>query len=121
MPINYNQAIQPYSMSKLEDMHPLFAFFEKVVHLLVNPNELKQWDWMLCKASQNGPLVCNMNVSFPQLCILWLSIPYQEGRVGKIQFPQKNAAKINKIIKYFVEINKNEVNKNCRQKTKENV
>jgi hypothetical protein len=35
--------------------------------------------------------------------------------------PQKNAKKINKFIKYFVEINKNEVNKNCRQKTKENV
>ena len=35
--------------------------------------------------------------------------------------PQKNAKKINKFIKYFVEINKNEFYKNCRQKTKENV
>jgi hypothetical protein len=33
----------------------------------------------------------------------------------------KNAEKINNCIKYFVEINKNEVNKNCTQKTKENV
>jgi signal peptidase I len=32
--------------------------------------------------------------------------------------PQKNAEKINKYIKYFVEINKNEVNQNCTQKTK---
>jgi hypothetical protein len=34
---------------------------------------------------------------------------------------QKNSEKINKFIKYFVEINKNEVNKNCRQKTKKNL
>jgi hypothetical protein len=35
--------------------------------------------------------------------------------------PQKNAEKVNKFIKYFVGIKKNEVNKNCRQKTMENV
>ena len=35
--------------------------------------------------------------------------------------PPKNAEKINKLIKYFVKINKNEVNKIPRQKTKENV
>ena len=44
------------------------------------------------------------------------------GRQGRQKIiPQKNAEKINKFIKYFVEINKNEVNKNCWQKTKENV
>jgi hypothetical protein len=43
------------------------------------------------------------------------------GRQGRQKIiPQKNAEKINKFIKNFVEINKNEVNKNCRQK-KENV
>jgi hypothetical protein len=49
------------------------------------------------------------------------TLPYQEGRVGKKIIPQKNTEKIKKFIKYFVEMNKNEVNKNCRQKTKENV
>ena len=48
-------------------------------------------------------------------------LPYQEGKGQQKIIPQKNAEKINKFIKYFVEINKNEVNKNCRQKTKENV
>jgi hypothetical protein len=46
-------------------------------------------------------------------------VPGRQGRHKII--PPKNAEKINKFIKYFVEINKNEVNKNCRQKTKENV
>jgi hypothetical protein len=44
------------------------------------------------------------------------------GRHGRQKIiPQKNAENINKFIKYFVEINKNEVNKTCRQKIKENV
>jgi hypothetical protein len=44
------------------------------------------------------------------------------GRKGQQKIiPQKNAEKINKFIKYFVKINKNEVNKNRGQKTKENV
>jgi hypothetical protein len=47
------------------------------------------------------------------------TVPGRQGRHKII--PQKNAEKINKVIKYFVEINKNEVNKNCGQKTKENV
>jgi hypothetical protein len=47
------------------------------------------------------------------------TVPGRQGR-QKIIF-QKNAKNINKFIKYFVEINKNEVNKNCRQKTKDNV
>jgi hypothetical protein len=47
------------------------------------------------------------------------TVPGRQGRQKII--PQKNAEKLNKFIKYFVEINKNEVNKNCRQKTKENV
>jgi hypothetical protein len=42
------------------------------------------------------------------------TVPGRQGRQKIIL--QKNAEKINKIIKYFVEINKNEVNKNCRQK-----
>jgi hypothetical protein len=33
----------------------------------------------------------------------------------------KNVEKINNFIKIFVEINKNDFNKNCRQKTNENV
>jgi hypothetical protein len=47
------------------------------------------------------------------------TVPRRQGRQKIIL--QKNAEKINKFIKYFVEIYKNEVNKNCRQKTKENV
>jgi hypothetical protein len=47
------------------------------------------------------------------------TVPGRQGRQKII--PQKNAEKIKKFIKYFVEINKNEVNKNCRQKTKENL
>jgi hypothetical protein len=44
------------------------------------------------------------------------------GRQGRQKIiPQKNAEKLNKFIKYFVEINKIEVNKKYRQKTKENV
>jgi hypothetical protein len=56
--------------------------------------------------------------------LLWLQeqVTTVLGRQGHQKIiPQKNAEKLNKIIKYFVEINKNEVNKNCRQKTKENV
>jgi hypothetical protein len=45
-------------------------------------------------------------------------LPYQ-GRQKII--PQKNVEKINNFIKIFVEINKNDFNKNCRQKTKENM
>jgi hypothetical protein len=44
------------------------------------------------------------------------TVPERQGR-QKIIF-QKNAEKINKFIKYLVEINKNEVNKNYRQKKK---
>jgi len=44
------------------------------------------------------------------------TVPGRQGRQKII--PQKNAKKINKFIKYFVQINKNEVNKNCRQKNK---
>jgi hypothetical protein len=47
------------------------------------------------------------------------TVPGRQGRQKII--PQKTAEKINNFVKYFVEINKNEVNKNCRQKTKENV
>jgi hypothetical protein len=47
------------------------------------------------------------------------TVPGRQGRQKII--PQNNAEKINKFIKHFVEINKNEVNRNCRQKTKENV
>jgi hypothetical protein len=47
-----------------------------------------------------------------------VTVPGRQGRQKII--PQKIAKKINIFIKYFVEINKNEVNKNCRQKTKEN-
>jgi hypothetical protein len=50
---------------------------------------------------------------------LFCTVPGRQGRQKII--PQKNADKINKFIKYFVEINKNEISKNCRQKTKENV
>jgi hypothetical protein len=57
---------------------------------------------------------CKM-ISKPKLC----TVPGTHGRQKVI--PQKNAKKCNKFIKYFVEINKYEVNKNCRQKTKENV
>ena len=45
------------------------------------------------------------------------TVPGRQGRQKII--PPKNAEYINKFIKYFVEINKNEVNKNYRQKTKE--
>jgi hypothetical protein len=45
-----------------------------------------------------------------------ITVPGRQGRQKII--PQKNAEKIYKFIKYFVEINKNEVNKNCRQKNK---
>jgi hypothetical protein len=47
------------------------------------------------------------------------TVPGSQGRQKII--PPKNAKKIHKFIKHFVEINKNEVNKNYRQKTKENV
>ena len=40
-----------------------------------------------------------------------------KARSAKI-IPQKNAENLNKFIKNFVEINKNEVNKNSRQKQK---
>jgi hypothetical protein len=46
------------------------------------------------------------------------TIPGRHGRHKII--PQKNAKNINKFINYFVEINKI-VNKNYRQKTKENM
>jgi hypothetical protein len=42
------------------------------------------------------------------------TVPGRQGRQKIIL--QKNAEKINKFIKYFVEIKKNEVKKNCRQK-----
>jgi hypothetical protein len=48
--------------------------------------------------------------------IISYTVPGRQGRQKII--PQKNAEEINKFIKYFVEINKNEVNKNCRQKNK---
>ena len=49
----------------------------------------------------------------------FITVPGRQGRHKII--PQKNTEKINKFIKCFVEINKNEVNENRRQKTKENV
>jgi hypothetical protein len=47
------------------------------------------------------------------------TVPVRQGQQKIIL--QKNAKNKNKFIKYFVEINKNEVNKNCRQKTKKNL
>jgi hypothetical protein len=60
-----------------------------------------------------------MVITISELTKVVGTVPGRQGRQKII--PQKNAGKINKFIKYFVEINKNEVNKNCRQKTKENV
>ena len=46
-------------------------------------------------------------------------VPYDWYRTWKVGSAEnnspKNAYKMNKFIKYFVEINKNEVNGNCRQ------
>ena len=47
------------------------------------------------------------------------AVPGRQGRQKIIL--QKNAKYINNFMKYFVKINKNEVNINRRQKTKENV
>ena len=57
----------------------------------------------------------NMMISSmsPRLCPR-TTVPERQG--WQKTTPQKNAEKINKFIKCFVEINKNEVNKNCRQK-----
>ena len=46
-----------------------------------------------------------------------ITVPGRHGRQKII--PQKNVEKMN--IKYFVEVNINEDNRNCRKKTKENV
>jgi hypothetical protein len=57
-------------------------------------------------------------------CDVLFPIPFnyrtRKARLAKNDSPKK-CQKLNKFIKYFVEINKNEVNKNCRQKTNENV
>jgi hypothetical protein len=46
---------------------------------------------------------------------------YRIMKAGSVENNSPKKCRINKFIKYFVEINKNEVNKNCSQKTKENV
>ena len=46
-----------------------------------------------------------------------MKVMYMEGRVDRKNFPT-NSKKRKKVIKYFVEVNKNEVNRNRSQKNK---